>query len=193
MGIRSTHLHCILQCCHQQRTCQEFGHISRNVSALIPKGTISFPLESEIAPMVTALLLQKEFYPVLVLNVTESLPKSTVIPAGQTSFSLQAPLDLQTHRAHLKSPQGDVETFSQFITEPQMLILPSSTSPTLSTHQKHCSKCCGPPSGALLFCTIPCFPPQAGSTGTLHPSCPDTQNKSQLCSDCPSLWEEQLF
>lgn len=31
LGIRSTHLHCILQCCHQERMCQEFGYISRNL------------------------------------------------------------------------------------------------------------------------------------------------------------------
>lgn len=41
--------------------------------------------------MATALLLQEEFYPVVVLDVTEFLPKSTVIPAGQASFSLQTP------------------------------------------------------------------------------------------------------
>lgn len=49
--------------------------------------------------MVTALLLQKEFYPTLVLDVTETLPKITVIPDGQTSFSLQTligPSDTQT-------------------------------------------------------------------------------------------------
>lgn len=45
-----------------------------------------------------------------------------------------------------------------------MLILLSSTSPTPSTHQKHCSKCCGPSSRAFSFCAMPCFPP----SGRIH-------------------------
>lgn len=45
-----------------------------------------------------------------------------------------------------------------------MLILLSSTSPTPSTHQKLCSKCCGPPSRAFAFCAMPCFPP----SGRIH-------------------------
>lgn len=41
--------------------------------------------------MVTALLLQKEFYPMLVLDVTESLPESTVVPDKNILLSANPP------------------------------------------------------------------------------------------------------
>lgn len=56
--------------------------------------------------MVTALLLQKEFYPMLVLDMTESLPKSTVLPDGQTSFSLEIPLGLSDTQTPFKITPG---------------------------------------------------------------------------------------